>query len=318
MSVLLHGILGYPDSREISNLELALLLVTLERVNDDQLSFEDGLSPEVPAETAISEAVSPDNPVWGLGTGIALWIVSILLILVTPVFFVLPYSVAMQIDSANLNDFLHRDKTALLLQIVAIVPAHVVTLLLAWRIVTKGRRLPFFNSLGWDLGTFRIWHGILIIVGFFALVAVIGTYFPDQETPFEKILKSSREATLLLAIIATFSAPIVEEIVYRGVLYPAAAKSVGMVPAISLVTILFVAVHIPQYYNSVASLTLLLVLSLILTIVRASTGRLLPSVVLHFVFNGIQSVFLVLQPYFTQLQESPKDALGLFFGHSAQ
>lgn len=290
-------------------------MVTLERVNGDQISTEDGLSSDGPSESAIIEVVSPDDPGWGLGAGIVLWIVSILLILITPVFFVLPYSAAMQIDSADLNDFLHRDKTALLLQIAAIVPAHLVTLLLAWRIITKGRRLPFFKSLGWDLGSFRIWHGFLIVIGFFALVAVIGTYFPDQETPFEKILKSSREATLLLAIIATFSAPIVEEIVYRGVLYPAAARSFGTVPAISLVTILFVAVHIPQYYNSVASLTLLLVLSLILTIVRASTGRLLPSVIMHFIFNGIQSVFLVLQPYFPQLQESPQDAIGAIAHH---
>ncbi len=316
--MLLHGILGYPDSWEISNLELCLLFVTLEAVNGDEISFEDGVSPETIERSANAEPVSPDDPGWGIGAGLALWFVSILLILLTPVFLVLPYSLAMQVDSANLNDFLRNDKFAMLLQIGAIIPAHLVTVLLAWRIVTKGSRHSFFASLGWDLGNFRIWHGFVIVIGFFALVAVIGTYFPDQETPFEKILKSSREATLLLAFIATFSAPFVEEVVYRGVLFPAAGKSFGMVPAVGLVTLLFAAVHIPQYYNSVASLTLLLVLSLILTIVRASTGRLLPSVILHFIFNGIQSVFLVLQPYFPQLQESPKDSIGAFVSHLFQ
>lgn len=313
--MLLHGILGYPDFGEISNLELCLLFATLEAVNGDEISIEENVSSGTSEPMANADAALPDNPGWGIGAGLLLWFVSILLILITPVFFVLPYSMAMQIDSANLNDFLHNDKAALLLQIGAIIPAHLVTVLLAWRIVTKGSRQSFFSSLGWDLGNFKIWHGFVIVVGFFALVAVIGTYFPDQETPFEKILKSSHEATLLLAFIATFSAPFVEEVVYRGVLFPAAGKSFGKVPAVGLVTLLFAAVHIPQYYNSVASLTLLLVLSLILTVVRASTGRLLPSVILHFIFNGIQSVFLVLQPYFPQLQESPKDAIGVFVRH---
>jgi membrane protease YdiL (CAAX protease family) len=38
-------------------------------------------------------------------------------------------------------------------------------------------------------------------------------------------------------------------------------------------------------------------LSLALTLIRARTGNLLPCIVLHTVFNGIQSLLLILQPY---------------------
>ena len=46
------------------------------------------------------------------------------------------------------------------------------------------------------------------------------------------------------------------------------------------------------------------VLSLALTLVRAYTGRLLPCFIMHLVFNGLQSIFIVLEPYLPQLSTS--------------
>ena len=38
-------------------------------------------------------------------------------------------------------------------------------------------------------------------------------------------------------------------------------------------------------------------LSVVLTLIRARTGRLLPCFVVHLVFNGVQSVIILLEPY---------------------
>ncbi|MCY7349020.1 MAG: hypothetical protein LH614_22750, partial [Pyrinomonadaceae bacterium] len=45
-----------------------------------------------------------------------------------------------------------------------------------------------------------------------------------------------------------------------------------------------------------ASIITLLLLSLTLTLIRVRTSNLLPCVILHTVINGVQSIFLVLQP----------------------
>jgi hypothetical protein len=46
-------------------------------------------------------------------------------------------------------------------------------------------------------------------------------------------------------------------------------------------------------------------LSLTLTLVRALTDRLLPSVVIHLIFNGIQSVILLLYPFLEKPKVTP-------------
>lgn len=240
---------------------------------------------------------SPDNPSWGLLAAVGFWFLSVLLILLLPAFAVLPYAAINDVDTKNLSAFVEKDKMAVILNIAAIIPAHILTLVVSWFLVKRSRATGYFESFGWDFGSFRLWHGAVIIVGFFAFSMVVGTYFPEQDNQLLKILRSSREVTVLVAIIATFSAPLVEEIVYRGVLYSAARKSLGTTPAIALVTTLFTIVHVPQYLPSYSTILLLMVLSLILTLVRARTGRLLPCVILHFVFNGIQSLILVSQQF---------------------
>jgi membrane protease YdiL (CAAX protease family) len=65
---------------------------------------------------------------------------------------------------------------------------------------------------------------------------------------------------------------------------------------VGLVTFIFALVHVPQYWGSVAAITAIVSLSLVLTLLRAWTGSLLPCVATHFVYNGVQAVFLLLAP----------------------
>ena len=87
-----------------------------------------------------------------------------------------------------------------------------------------------------------------------------------------------------------------KEIIYRGVLYTAIEKNTGKWAAISVVTFLFWGVHVAQYYNSVATLVAVFVLSFVLTYLRAWTGKLLPGIIVHFIFNGVQGLVIVFAP----------------------
>jgi membrane protease YdiL (CAAX protease family) len=274
--------------------------------------------PYTPAEFARSETFAPipdpNNPPWNTPAAIGVWLASVLFILLLPNLIVLPYLVNQHIDlssSAELLDFLLSDPTAVLLNVLAIIPAHALTLLLAWIVVTRFRRFPFRETLGWRSGGMKWWYYAAILGSFFLIALLIGSYFPEQDNDLLRILRSSRLALYIVAFLATFTAPIVEEVIYRGVLYSAVQRTAGMPLAIVIVTVLFALVHVPQYYPSYSTIFLLTLLSLVLTTVRAMSKNLLPCIILHFVFNGLQSLLLVLEPVLPKDTAVPVDSAAL-------
>jgi len=243
---------------------------------------------------------APDNPPWNSLEAMAVWIVSVLLILIVPAMLLLPYLASLDppvTEAGDIVEFAKSNPTAVILQIVGIIPAHVLTILLAWAVVTRIRKHGFLATLGWQKGGFRWWHYAILLGGFFAIAAVVGHYFPEQEHDLVRILQSSRTAVYAVAFLATFTAPLVEEVVYRGVLYSAFQRSFGVASAFVLVTLLFALVHVPQYWPSFSTIFLLTLLSVTLTWVRVRTGNLLPCVILHTIFNGLQSALLIAEPY---------------------
>jgi hypothetical protein len=129
----------------------------------------------------------------------------------------------------------------------------------------------------------------------------IARHFPGGDTDLEKIISSSLAARYVVVALATLSAPLVEETVYRGVLYPALQRALGALWAVLIVAALFASVHVYQYRENVGVIMAISLLSLALTLVRALTGRLLPCVVIHFLFNGVTSIWIVLEPHLKHL-----------------
>ncbi|HEY0101736.1 MAG TPA: CPBP family intramembrane glutamic endopeptidase, partial [Pyrinomonadaceae bacterium] len=105
-----------------------------------------------------------------------------------------------------------------------------------------------------------------------------------------------------IVAMAVLTAPLVEEVVYRGVLYPALQRRIGMHLGVVGVMLVFAAIHFPQYYPNYGAISTIVVLSLTLTVIRAYTGRLLPCVVIHTIFNSASSVGILLEPYLKNLQ----------------
>lgn len=227
------------------------------------------------------------------------WFASVLLILIVPAVFLLPYLALNNpaADADQIVEFAKSDPTSIFLQILAVLPAHLLTLALAWLIVTQAGKLPFRQILGWEKGGFKWWHYCIILVGFFVVAAIVTEIFPEQENDLIRILKSSRSAVFVVAFVATVTAPIVEEVIYRGILYSAFQRTLGVAAAFIFITLLFSVVHVPQYWPSYSTIFLLTLLSLMLTAIRVKTGNLLPCIILHTLFNGLQSVFLILEPY---------------------
>lgn len=273
--------------------------------NREIQNFNEPLRRDLKNLSATAYVPTPDDPPWSSGAAFLVWLASVAFILIFPSIAIVGYLAASGLtftDQAQLVEILKNDINASLVQILAILPAHLFTLLLAWAVVTRFNRFSFRETLGWQFNNFRVWHIIILLVPIFILAGALTAYFGEQDNEMLKILRSSYSARLLVAIMATLTAPIVEEVIYRGVLYSALQRTVGVTTAVFLVTLLFAVVHVPQYLPDFVSISLICLLSLILTLVRVWTNNLLPCIVLHFVFNGIQSVILLIEPYVMKTQ----------------
>ncbi|MBS1794096.1 MAG: CPBP family intramembrane metalloprotease [Acidobacteria bacterium] len=282
--------------------------------NEDIDNLEYNFPPPEPAENKIETApTTPDNPPWNSWMALAVWLLSVLAIVIFPVLFLVPYVMKNGRESLHGID---QDPTAILLNLLAVIPAHLFTLAVAWSAVTRNNRYSLGETLGFRSGGFKWWYYPLILIGFFVLAGVVGHYVPDGDNDLLKMLRSSRAAVFIVVVLATFTAPVVEEVVYRGLLYSAFQRSFGKELAILTTTLLFALVHVPQYWGSPATILLICVLSLVLTMIRAQTGSLLPCIIMHTIFNGIQSLVLLINPDTTQvdtgLQEKVSAILRLF------
>jgi CAAX protease family protein len=251
------------------------------------------------------QSVDPNDPPWGIGGAILVWFASVLLIIFMPLLFVIPYASYRGFNAGMpdyvkaLAEFAISDKTAVLLQVVSLFPSHLLTLALVWMLVSRFGKLPFWATIGWEWPRhFRWWLSALLGVILFAGGAVIAKVLGGENpTQLEQIINSSLAARYTISFLAVFTAPFVEELIYRGVLYAPLQRMAGVPGAVVIVLGLFTVIHVPQYWPNVGVIVAVALLSIVLTVVRAYSGRLLPCVVIHLVFNGIQAVLLIIEPY---------------------
>lgn len=252
-------------------------------------------------------AIDPDNPPWGLPLASLTWVASVVLIIIIPQLCALPYvAVHYRGTIAPTKEALLSDKTFVLILVIGLFVAHLVTLALAWAVVTRFRKFPFRKTLGlsWP-ANFGPWKSTGLAVLLFVIAMLIVWKFGGQQTDLERILRSSRAAALVIAFLAATTAPLVEEVVYRGLLYSALQRLAGPITGVFVVTLLFAGLHVFQYWPDFGAIASISFLSLVLTGIRARTGRLLPCYVIHLVFNGIQSIIIVIDPYLRALYPSP-------------
>ena len=253
---------------------------------------------------------SPNEPWIKLLLAFFTWFGSVLLLLFVPVILALPYLMyrwrSTGLPSA---EALTADKTFIFISIAGIVTTHLLTLALVWLVVTEGRKKPFWETIGfeWPRYTNRL-VGTLICVFIAAVLLGVGflvtSLWGGSKTQLDLLVESSIPARFATAFVAVFTAPLVEELVYRGVLYSAVERALGTAVAVGVVALLFAGVHVFQYINNVSVITVITLLSLTLTLVRASTGKVLPCFIIHLVFNGIQSLIIALSPFINLGQNS--------------
>ena len=95
-------------------------------------------------------------------------------------------------------------------------------------------------------------------------------------------------------IMAVLIAPLVEETVFRGYLYPLVAKTFGVATGIITTGVLFGLMHGAQLGWTWALVLVLIVVGVIFTFVRARTGSVFASFLLHLGYNSTIAVVTIL------------------------
>lgn len=120
------------------------------------------------------------------------------------------------------------------------------------------------------------------------LVAVLGPVEPPEQGLLSEATRGGL-ATVLAVIAAVVMAPLLEEVIYRGLLFQALHRRVGLWPAAVLSAVIFAAVHVevtqPLFSGGLALLGVLFAWLLV------RTGSLVVPIVAHAAFNAISITF---------------------------
>jgi len=164
--------------------------------------------------------------------------------------------------------------------------------------------LPFWRTIGWrPLRPRSMPRGgaylslILGGVGLALLVSVASNLFPPKHPlPIEKIY-ASRSLTLLFMFTAVAVAPLVEETIFRGYLFPVASRTFGVVGGIIFTGAVFGLLHGIQLWGGWWQIGLLIMVGIVFTYARAATRTVFSSFTLHISYNGLQVIGLLISLY---------------------
>jgi membrane protease YdiL (CAAX protease family) len=160
---------------------------------------------------------------------------------------------------------------------------------------------PFWRTLGWRKITrpnggrprspwlfFFAGCGLSVVV--FAVTAKMQA--PD-DVPIEELFRYKNTALLFMAM-AVLVAPLVEETVFRGYLYPLFAKTFGVAFSVIVTGVLFGLMHGAQLGWTWGLVFVLIAVGVIFTFVRARTGSVFASFLLHLGYNSMIALVTIL------------------------
>ena len=161
-------------------------------------------------------------------------------------------------------------------------------------VVVRGRSAaPFWQTMGWRGFRDMASSGSVVlryVFGGFALAVVVGWLgnFVGRESgiPMEELFRS-RQSVLMLMALGILVAPLVEETIFRGCIYPVIARKFGITTGIVATGALFGLAHAQQLGGAWGQIGLLTCVGIVLTYIRAKAGTVAASYFVHLGYNTI-------------------------------
>jgi membrane protease YdiL (CAAX protease family) len=176
-------------------------------------------------------------------------------------------------------------------------------LMYLWFSVAISHRRPFWQTTGWNpLETGQLPKGVIYsayILGggllCFLVSVISNTYGTQRELPIQEMFQDRRSA-LVFVSLAVFLAPLIEETIFRGYIYPVVARTFGMGLGVLLTGTLFGLLHAQQLWGGWLQIAMLVVVGIFFTYARAMSRSVVASYLLHLGYNSFMAVGFLLSP----------------------
>jgi len=172
---------------------------------------------------------------------------------------------------------------------------------------------PFWQTIGWrPLHTGAVPRRVvylgLVLCGFSlsVLVQVASAALQTKaKLPIQEYFQDPHSA-LLLMLMSILLAPLVEETIFRGYIYPVLARSVGVGAGVVITGTLFGLLHAPQLWGGWGQILLLIGVGIIFTAARAISRTVVASYLLHVSYNSFLFIaFLIASHGLRQFPPNP-------------
>lgn len=239
---------------------------------------EPGQSPEI--QPQLPPPVSGENPPWG-------WLEIIGIIAVGVVSLVFGVLVVLAIA----HKYLYPE-----MPVVTVAQEHPLLLIAAQALsylgivafmafLVKRAAGSFGQGIRWNWPK-NPWSYVLGGVALSLGLQFLGRFLPiPKELPMDRFFRTPLDAWIL-ALFGMLIAPLVEELFFRGFLYPVLARWFGIVASIIITALGFGLVHASQLGSAWGPVLIIFLVGIALTTVRARTKSVAAGWLMHFAYNA--------------------------------
>ena len=273
----------------------------------DNPEFEPPVTSEAPATTPTLSAadsfaaadippipVAPapiENPVWNgwdvlliAGLTVVTMVVFQLAVLLAAHFIWYPHE--------SLADVSKKPILLIVSQVLIYIPVALCMVML----VEGKYHVRFWRAIEWNWPQAE-WRLMALGAAMFFVLSVLQNLLPmPPDTPFEHLFDRPRDA-YLLSLVAITLGPLMEELFFRGFLYPVLARRMGAVWGIALTALPFGLIHLPQYGWAWGAALVIFLVGVVCGVVRAVTRSVGASFLVHAGFNGTQMLIAVVMTH---------------------
>jgi len=154
-----------------------------------------------------------------------------------------------------------------------------------WRLFAHHFRIGLFRALNWRWPL--RWPLFLAGGVVLALVVQLGSSFlpTPPHLPIDEMMRNASDAWMMTAF-GVLIAPFAEEVLFRGLLFPALTRLVGAVLSLVVTSVLFGAIHAEQLAGAWIQIACIVVVGAALTVVRWHYRSLAASTLVHVGYNS--------------------------------
>lgn len=159
-------------------------------------------------------------------------------------------------------------------------------------LVTRERRRPdFLNAIHWNWPSSPAVYVLIGVVLSIALQILASRLPIPKNLPIDTFFSTPSEAWVL-TIFGMTLAPLMEEMFFRGFLYPVLARGVGVTAAIVITGFTFALLHGSQLMYSWGPVLVIFLVGIVLTVVRARKDSVAAGLIVHVAYNGTISALM--------------------------